>query len=108
MRPLGVMLERAEPRDAEVDDLQVAVGPHQQVARLDVPMGHTARVGALASPSQIWIIRSSFFDSAVLRRLQHHAVQRLAFEQFHDDEVPAVVLAHVEDRDDIGWSQLSG
>ena len=101
---------RIEPREmfreSEVEELHDAVVGHEDVGRLDVAVHDEARVRALQTFGHL------HGDVENARRLALSAreppLHRLAFEQFHDDERPAAVVADVEDAADGGVAERRG
>ncbi len=93
--------------DAEVGDLDLAVGGDEDVARLDVAVHDTVamRIGErLGDPCS---------HGGRLQRRQRSLGaddrgERFPVDVFHDDEVGRLRLAPVEDRDDVGVAQVGG
>ncbi|MFN7915380.1 MAG: hypothetical protein U0Q55_08565 [Vicinamibacterales bacterium] len=97
----------ADAGDPEVQDLHRTVRVHHDVQRLDVAVDDPGlvRVGEAAA---------DLFDDAQLppdgerRVLLDGLGQRLARDVLHDDVRPVLVIADVEDRDDVRVAQLAG
>ncbi len=92
------------PRDPEVGDLHLPVGPDQDVARLHVTVDEASGVGGCEGPCD------AAPDPRDLARRQRAASAQdggevLPVDQLHDDVRAAGVLAEVVDRDDVGVAQ---
>ena len=95
------------PGDPEVGDLDLAVGGDQHVARLHVAVDHAVAVGEGQGGGHPGA------DAGDLTRRQRLGIledgrEGPAVDVLHDDEVRAVVLAPVEDGDDVGVGQVGG
>ena len=94
--------------DAEVEDLQrPAIVVDHQVGRLDVAMDH-ARLVRVGQP------RAQAFHHLELAHDRNRLApanqlrERLAADELHRDERPAVEDAELVDRDDVGVRQAAG
>ena len=95
------------PGDAEVRDLDVPLRGDQDVARLHVAVDHPVPVregerGGHAGTDGGDLARRHALGIA------QDGGERPALDVLHDDEVGAVVLPPVEDRDDVGVGQVGG
>ena len=95
------------PGDPEVDDLDPAVGPDQDVARLHVTVDEASGVCGGEGPGDAGP------DPRDLARRQRAAPAQdrgevLPVDQLHDDVRAAGVLAEVVDRDDVGVAERGG
>ena len=103
----GVVRGPAEElRQPEVDHLHVAVGPHHHVFRLDVAMHDAARVcdrqrrGHLNRDAD----RLAHRNGAAVQPLP----ERVALDQFADDERPTVDVAEVVNHQDVRMVERRG
>ena len=92
------------PGDAEVGDLDPAVGPDQDVARLDVAVDEPAGMSGGEG------LRDAGPDPGDLPRVERTAPAQdrrevLPVDQLHDDVRAARVLAEVVDGDDVGVAE---
>ena len=105
-RPLPVVFEQRQLRQAEVQHLQVAVGPDHDVLGLDVavhdaaPVSGRERAGHLRAD----IDRLTDGDGPAV----HLLPQRLPRDELGDDERAAVDLADVVDHEDVGMVERRG
>ena len=88
------------PCDPEVRDLEHAVAPEQEVLRLHVPMDEARVVGVLERRGRLAPEpgRLVGLEPAAPRE---QVGDRLAVDELHHDVRPALVLARVEDPDDV-------
>ena len=93
--------------DAEVGDLDPAVGSDQQVARLDVAVHQALGVGDGQRPGGLGHHGQGAVRGQDLLMLDD-AAQRLAGDQFHDQVGGALLLAVVEDIGDAHVVQERG
>jgi hypothetical protein len=96
-------VEAGRAGDAEVGDVHAPLRVEQEVPRLHVAMDDPAgvcgveRAGSLVEPLERLLGRDGPLPQPLL--------QRAAGEVLHDDEGPAVGLADVEDRHDVGCAR---
>jgi len=89
------------PRDAEVGDHRPsAFGLQEDVVGLDVAVDDAAQMGVRQRVGDLGEGATHFFDGAKRSKLQVRR-QRAASHERHDEIGDSVVLAHVEDRDDV-------
>src|SRR4051812_24266199 len=89
--------------EAEVEHLHLALVGHEDIRRLDVAMDDAAAVGGVEG---IGDLDAVLRQGRVLDRLPADLlVERLAFEQFHGDELLAVVVADFIDGADVAVVQ---
>ena len=100
-------VRRLDARDAEIADLDAAVGVDQDVRWLDVAMDHTCRMRV---GKRIEQLADDFADLAkiVADFLFQMLRQRLAVDELHDDVRELVVLAVVVDLHDVRMHEASG
>jgi hypothetical protein len=93
-------VEACRARDPEVGDLDVATLVEEQVARLDVAVHDPRRVRRVERSRGV---REPRERPARLGRpsIRDQVLERPAADVLHDDERARVVLADVEDRDDV-------
>ena len=104
---LGEPVARAGARDAEVGDLHVARSGQQHVAGLHVAVHDAVAVRERERGRDLGGDLGGLVR--VDRRLGADEVaQRSAFDVLHHDEVRAVLLAPVVDRDDVGVVEVRG
>ena len=87
--------------DPEVSDLDPAIGPHQDVARFDVAVHDSRRVGGGQCRAHL----RRHTDGNVRGNpavVAQHMAEVFPLEEFHHDEVPAAVLPGVEDLRNVG------
>ncbi len=95
------------PGDAEVGDLDLAVGGDQHVARLHVAVHDAVAVGEGKGRRDAGADLGDLVGRQLLRVAQDGR-ERASVDVLHHDEVDAVVLAPVEDGDDVGVGQVGG
>ena len=94
----------AQPGQAEVGDLEVPGLRQQQVLRLDVAVQDAAAVGVVQGIAE---------GQEQAQDLPRHPGRRAAFaevravDEFHHEEVAALVSAAVDDGDDVRWLRLA-
>ena len=97
---VGACGRACERRDAEVEHLDVAVGPQHQVVGLDVAMHDRRGVGRGQRR------RGLDADVEDLAKRQRSALETLtngfALDEFRDEESCGVVIADLVDRQDVG------
>ena len=93
-------------REAEVEELDAAIGGDEDVGRLDVPMADALLVGGgeRARDLDAVLERLAIGDGAPV----HPLPQRLAFQQLGDDVGDLALGADVEDGQDVGVVQRAG
>jgi hypothetical protein len=91
---------REQLGDAEVGELRGAVRPEQQVLRLHVPVEDVTVVGVAERGADREGQRHGFVEGHP--RPAEPLPERAARQVLHDDEVDAVTLDVVVDRDDVG------
>ena len=90
-------------RKTEIENLHPSIGGDENVLRLQVAVNNSSfmRCGQSASD-----VHSVLDGPACWQRPSGETVsQRLTIEQFGDDEWEAVVMADIEDGDDVGMAQ---
>ncbi len=80
---------------AEVENFHVAALREENVSRLDVPMDDSFGVRGIKSVRNLNRNVEQLVDGQ--RAFENALGQRLALEQLHDDEVPALVLGNLMD-----------
>ena len=93
-------LARAGAGDAEVRDLDDALGVDDDVVRLDVAVDDAVAVRVAERGEDLARVRDRDRDRAEPARADQ-LLERPPLDVLHDDEVGAVGLAPVEDRDDV-------
>ncbi len=93
----------AELGDAEIEHLDGAVGGDEQVGRLDVAMHHALAMRGIEGAGEVAAEGEHLVDGH--RSARQPRRQRLAVEQLHHHELPALVLADVVERADVGVVQ---
>ena len=96
------------PGDAEVGDLDPAVGGDQHVARLHVAVDHAVAMGKGEGGGHDWPGMLATSWAGQRARFPEHGREGPAVDEFHDDEVGAGVLAPVLDRHEVGVRQVGG
>ncbi len=106
-------------RQPEVSDPYRAAAVEQDVRRLDVAMDHALSVSIreglghlLADPGRpetVLLRRRGISHARAVRRafFFENLVKTAAVDELHHVEMPALMLAHAEDRDDVGVVQPS-
>ena len=100
-------LARAGARDAEVRDLDDALGVDDDVVRLDVAVHHAVTVRVPQRGEDLPGVRDRDRHRAEAARADE-LLERPALDVLHDDEVGALGLAAIEDRDDVRMRQAGG
>jgi hypothetical protein len=95
------------PRDAEVDDLDVAVGRQQDVLRLHVAMDDPLAVRVIERRSDAARDMTCGVDVQPPEPIEERA-ERGAVQMLHDDEEVALALAVVVDGADVRVGQPRG
>ena len=98
--PSSVISARAGPGDAEVRHLDDALGVDDDVVRLDVAVDDAVAVRVAQRREDLARVRDRDRNRAEAARADQ-LLQRASLDVLHDDVVRAVVLAAVEDRDDV-------
>ena len=106
-RPFLGHLTRPGTRDPEVGDLDHALGVDDDVVRLDVPMDHSVAVRVPQSGQYLARVGNRDGNRARAARADQ-LLQRPSLDVLHDDEVRAIGLAAVEDRDDVRMREPRG
>jgi hypothetical protein len=88
-------------RDAEVDQPEVAVGGQHEVAGLDVPVNHAARVRVVQRLRALEHQRQHVVDRQQVVRARVGGERARAVDELGDDVVVAALLARVVDRHDV-------
>jgi hypothetical protein len=97
-----VLRDLGEP---EVQDARALRREHH-VAGLEVPVRHALRVRGGQAVGDLDAQRERFLEGH--RSPREPRVERLALEVLHDEEDEPVLLAHVEERADVGVRELRG
>ncbi len=100
-------LARPRPRDAEVGHLQAAVGVHEHVVRLDVPVDDPLLVGEAHGAEDLPDVRDRPVDRQRAAG-DDQLLERAPLDVLHRDVVGALGLAAVVDRDDVGMRERGG
>ncbi len=93
--------------DSEVKNLEYVVAVDHQIGGLDVAMDHPAHV-PVREP------RAEVFDQLQFTHRRHrrvttdHLTEGLSLDVLHRDKRPLLVLADVENRDDVSVAQIGG
>ena len=104
-RQAGSPSQAIAPRQSEIEQLDIPVGPHHHVFRLDVAVDDAAGVGRheclrdLAAPADH--LADRLWRSAVLAK-------RAAFHQFHGERGVRALPHQIVDGNDIGMIQCGG
>ena len=93
--------------EAEVEDLDGAGNVEDHVGRLDIAMDDALRVGEVQARAHVFEDRQPVGERQ-RRPPANQLLQRLARHVLHGDERPAVVLADIEDRHDVGMAKAPG
>ena len=89
---LGVAGKVLQAGDAEVDDLDVAIGLEHDVGRLDVAVHHAHAVRIAETEAEL-VNHVQLFNQGELAAGLEQILQRIAADEFHDDVGKAVLLA---------------
>ena len=100
-------LTRAGARDAEVRDLDDALGVDDDVVRLDVAVDDAVAMCISQCGEDLPGVRDRDGNGAEAARADQF-LERSALDVLHDDEVGALGLAAIEDRDDVRMRQTGG
>ncbi len=93
--------------DAEVGHLDLPAGRDQDVARLDVAVDHPALMGEAERGGHVGRdLGGAIGQDRALAA--DDLSERATLDVLHDDEVRAVLLAPVVDRDDVGVAEVGG
>jgi hypothetical protein len=90
--------------DPEIDQCDVIVRPHHDVAWLDVSVDHPVAMGVVQGAGKLPEQPHRPIHRQWCRRPDDLA-QGAAFQQVHDDVVEIVLLGDVVDQDDVGVAQ---
>ena len=85
--------------ETEIEHLHLLVGPHDDVARFDVPMHNAGGMRCRERASYLRGIAERFHQRQALAWDQ--AVERLARHEFHDQEIAPCVRADVKHAHDV-------
>ena len=90
-------------RQAEIEDLDLAVLGDEEILGLQVPVDDAPLMGGPETLGDLLrVVRG--FPLGDRTRCQHLA-QRLALQKLHDGEGDAILRSEVEDREDVGMGQ---
>ena len=104
---VGSPARHLDSGEAEVEDLRLAAGVHEDVRRFDVPVHDAPGMRRLEGVGDLDAHGEQVLQ--VERRTpRHHLRERLAFEELHDDEVLPLVLLDRVNRADSRMVQRGG
>jgi hypothetical protein len=97
----------ANPGDAKVNDFDLPIVQHHDVARFDVAVNDASLMGVVQAFTGV-DNDLEFPQDGNIPSLSDNLLQILALEELHGDERHAIVFVDLVDRDNIGVGEFGG